>query len=399
MPGSEVLRKTFVNLRVVNKSVKKRLRELAKATILILWMFVLFIIALKAAENDGAQFFNQIKHYISEFSREHMSVSMPAAKQHYDGLPSSQLLIRSSRGLFAYEAWVNEKINDPNDKQIDPGNIPPIEFILTQMYGDDWKQGNMEVDELHEEMSKMVNSKIAGGTDDSLGSMILDLNEIHEAHGGEQVEYNFLFQDVLNWLQYWANERSKELRGEFSNFHKGAGIPYQILPEKLRPQNFDQSLQARLKHNGPNNDNNPELEEFPLTGIGVNWIESEAQKYNQVQFTKDLLNTFMLLLVLGALGSLIFLLQDFLSFDEHGRSVYDYLFRPFFGMFLSLASFVVVVASQSLISDNINVDKLDRGPLYLLALAAGLLSEKAYNRLKIFSEESLDKLKKGKTKR
>jgi len=112
----------------------------------------------------------------------------------------------------------------------------------------------------------------------------------------------------------------------------------------------------------------------------VDWIQSyrkeTASNLSARKAKADLVDTFAILMALGAFGSIIFLINDFVS-PASSFNIQSYLFRPLFGMLLAAAVFIVDVATQTIISES-GISNLRHETLYLLALAAGLLTEKVY---------------------
>ena len=118
------------------------------------------------------------------------------------------------------------------------------------------------------------------------------------------------------------------------------------------------------------------------------WMEDYAQRVVAESRKIKLMDTFIILLVLGAFGSLIFLTKDYLLPNEKG-GLSAYIFRPILGMFLALAMFVLDMAAHAVLSNASFLD-VRQETLYLLAFAAGLLSEHAYGLLLKRAEEVLD---------
>jgi hypothetical protein len=119
------------------------------------------------------------------------------------------------------------------------------------------------------------------------------------------------------------------------------------------------------------------------------WMEDYAQRAEAENRKIRLMDTFIILLVLGAFGSLIFLTKDYLLPNEKG-GLSAYIFRPILGMFLALAMFVLDMAAHAVLS-NASFQEVRQETLYLLAFAAGLLSEHAYGLLLKRAEEVLDR--------
>jgi hypothetical protein len=116
---------------------------------------------------------------------------------------------------------------------------------------------------------------------------------------------------------------------------------------------------------------------YKLPAVAVNWINAEKPRIEDMQYRRKLIDTFVLLMVLGAFGSLIFLTRDYILSTEDS-SVSTYIFRPILGMFLAVAMLIVDISAHAILSQS-DILEVRRETLYLLAFAAGLLSEQAYN--------------------
>lgn len=121
------------------------------------------------------------------------------------------------------------------------------------------------------------------------------------------------------------------------------------------------------------------------------WIKEERIRRDAIRQRDALVDTFFLLMVLGAFGSLIFLSKDFIERQE-ATSIASLIFRPVLGIFLAMAVFIVGIFGLTVIS-TADILKVRTETLYLLALAAGMLSEQAYEVLKIRASAALDRLK------
>lgn len=121
------------------------------------------------------------------------------------------------------------------------------------------------------------------------------------------------------------------------------------------------------------------------------WITDRIDLQASHEKRGELINTFFLLLVLGAFGSLIFLIKDFID-KESTVWVEAYLFRPVLGMFLAMGMFILDLLAHSLLSTSGVVD-VRIEPLYVLALASGLLSEQAYAIMNIRANAILERAK------
>lgn len=121
------------------------------------------------------------------------------------------------------------------------------------------------------------------------------------------------------------------------------------------------------------------------------WIKEERIRRDAMKQRYALVDTFFLLMVLGAFGSLIFLSKDYIERQE-ATSIASLIFRPILGMFLAMAVFIVSMFGHTVIS-TADILKVRTETLYLLALAAGMLSEQAYEVLSTRASAALEKLK------
>jgi hypothetical protein len=121
----------------------------------------------------------------------------------------------------------------------------------------------------------------------------------------------------------------------------------------------------------------------------VTWIEEERIRSDYYNQRTDLIDTFIIVMLIGAFGSLIFLIRDYIERQEL-TSIASLIFRPILGMFLAMAVFIVAMFGQSMVS-TAKMDQARPETLYLLALAAGLLSEDAYNAVVKRAKEALEK--------
>jgi hypothetical protein len=120
-----------------------------------------------------------------------------------------------------------------------------------------------------------------------------------------------------------------------------------------------------------------------------NWIAQERVTISQELKKYALIETFLRLSVLGAFGALIFLIRDYTSADEE-KKLSHYIFRPVLGIFLAMAVFVVDILAHSLIS-TASIFEIRDEPLYILALGAGLLSERAYDAVRRRADSALER--------
>ncbi len=127
------------------------------------------------------------------------------------------------------------------------------------------------------------------------------------------------------------------------------------------------------------------------------WIERERERFikneDETLETDKLINTFLMLIVLGSFGSLIFLTRAYIN-KEREITIATYIFRPLLGQLLAVAMFVIDVMAHAVIS-SASIHEIRSETLYILAFAAGLLSEQAYELVHHKAEEALKKLKQG----
>jgi hypothetical protein len=98
----------------------------------------------------------------------------------------------------------------------------------------------------------------------------------------------------------------------------------------------------------------------------------------------ELTDTGIIVIVIGAFGSVLFLVRGAVSMGERENTtaltIEDFLFRPCLGALLAVAFLIADIVTHALISTG-NLLQLRPESMYGLALAAGLLSEVAYRRL------------------
>lgn len=101
--------------------------------------------------------------------------------------------------------------------------------------------------------------------------------------------------------------------------------------------------------------------------------------------------TLMLTLSMGALGSIIYLTRALFDASVE-RDFTWYFFRPFLGMIMAMAIFVLVKAGQLTISSSGGTDDLSGlSPFFLsfVAIISGLLSEQAYQKIYLAGQNFL----------
>ena len=125
-------------------------------------------------------------------------------------------------------------------------------------------------------------------------------------------------------------------------------------------------------------DNKSKRELVDLPTTAKSWLKRERAIMKQKQDSLALLSTFMRLSILGAFGAIIFLIRDFTTPQGKSLPISIYIYRPFLGILLAIAVFVVDIMAHSVIS-TASILQIRPEPLYILALAAGLLSERVYD--------------------
>ncbi len=132
-----------------------------------------------------------------------------------------------------------------------------------------------------------------------------------------------------------------------------------------------------------------EAKDVSLPDSAKAWLVREKARIQSELERVSLLDTFALLLVLGAFGSLIWLTNDYVKHEVTTR-MSAYIFRPVLGMLLALAMFVVNLSLHGVLSDS-PMESMRSETLYALAFAAGLLTEQAYGMVEKVTSERLRK--------
>ncbi|MEM7207785.1 MAG: hypothetical protein AAF434_08190 [Pseudomonadota bacterium] len=128
--------------------------------------------------------------------------------------------------------------------------------------------------------------------------------------------------------------------------------------------------------------------ELPLSV--QSWIKLERGRASGIEAKRRLADTFLILIILGAFGSLIFLTNDYITNTNNNRTnIASYFFRPVFGMGLAMAMFVVDVVAHAALS-NSGIEQIRNETMYLLGLSSGLIAEKAYQVLRDRATKGLE---------
>ncbi|EJU9868675.1 hypothetical protein Q6U64_004429 [Vibrio vulnificus] len=133
--------------------------------------------------------------------------------------------------------------------------------------------------------------------------------------------------------------------------------------------------------------------EIHLPDSAKQWIATSVVATSETENKTSLADTFLVLVVLGVFGSLIFLTKDLLS-SHDANSVLAYIFRPVFGMALSIAVFIVAILAHSVMT-TAPLEDIRTETMYILGLGAGILADTAYNYLKNKAEQQFDEASQG----
>ena len=127
-----------------------------------------------------------------------------------------------------------------------------------------------------------------------------------------------------------------------------------------------------------------QVREIALPIAAKNWVTIERNRRNELK----LVDTFFIVVILGALGSIIFLMREHIA-DDGTNNVRLYIYRPLFGIFLAIGTFIISISLNGLLSDEKAAD-VKTNSILSLAFTAGLLSEPAYKYLTELAERNLE---------
>lgn len=133
----------------------------------------------------------------------------------------------------------------------------------------------------------------------------------------------------------------------------------------------------------------PALKTVPVTREIKSWIETERERVKNTASRTSLTDTFVLLIIIGAFGSLIFLIRDYIL-NRNESTISSYIFRPVLGIFLAISMFVIDIGANAIVS-TADILQVRRETLFILALAAGLVADKAYAAIDKRMRVALDK--------
>lgn len=197
-----------------------------------------------------------------------------------------------------------------------------------------------------------------------------------------------LYQIDPDWEAKWIYFKENGKQGDTTcNYEKAVEIfkrydaTRNALISELRAIASEENVDiktAKINTSVIFNDKKSKTEMVDLPATAKSWLKRERVIVKQNQESLALLSTFMRLSILGAFGAIIFLIRDFTTPDGKSKPISTYIYRPFLGIFLAIAVFVVDIMAHSVIS-TASILQIRPEPLYILALAAGLLSERVYD--------------------
>lgn len=122
----------------------------------------------------------------------------------------------------------------------------------------------------------------------------------------------------------------------------------------------------------------------------ITWIKEEKDRRLIVQNRMIYADIILLMIFLGAFGSIVYLIKDFNN-KQADTSISVYFTQPFLGSFLAFAIFIIFGLAHTTLS-TADVSKMRGELLYILSFAAGLLSEHAYQIIAEKTKNALSKL-------
>ena len=130
-------------------------------------------------------------------------------------------------------------------------------------------------------------------------------------------------------------------------------------------------------------------QKIPLPLEAVLWVKNIQSQHQETQEAISLVSLFVLLIILGAFGSWVYLVRLHILGEKPLR-LEEYFYRPILGMALALAVFIINLSFHSLLS-NSEMNKVRYETLTVLAFAAGFLSEKTYLAIEKITEQASKK--------
>ena len=341
-------------------------RRLIKGAILVSWIYVLFQLAVLSWSQGASEILEELRFSnIVEDLRFDAQFDAPVnelrdavdALEPEDYAQAAELLEKVVAGLegessaqpaqgeddeHEYESPIDEYAYFLDDEYYEDHPAPPVIAVVSELIQDpSWTNGQNFLDRLQEETPNVHE------TDEELK------NGLHK-----------LYQELFNRIE----ERLRGIVDDRNVDSDDIGINADmIIPFFRQNPSTDGADSQEIK----------------------SWVDRDRNRIDSVNAREELVDTFILLIVLGAFGSMIFLTRDYIEIDrEMETSVAAYVFRPLLGIFLAIAMFVIDILLHSVIS-TAEMTQVRMEPLYLLAFASGLLSEQAYGAVHARAQKAL----------
>jgi hypothetical protein len=196
-----------------------------------------------------------------------------------------------------------------------------------------------------------------------------------------QIDISTIKQKLRVDEERWVRQRYLQLFNNLDNW-----LESQVVLFNERDDNQFLNVIIPLEFSGKSKSTS---ESIMLPDTVLSWFKQRRIKQTQRQSMLKLVDTFALLIVLGAFGSLIFLVWEYIN-GTKDTSFAAFCFRPVLGAFLAVAMFILDLSMHSVLSDS-DMWAIRLEPLYLVALGAGLLSDQAYSILRDKSKEQMKK--------
>ncbi len=191
-------------------------------------------------------------------------------------------------------------------------------------------------------------------------------------------DYKQLFEIIEKYLIALSTDYFKDI----SDLTISTGI----LPDQFRPLNIVPKTNDGSQEPGERSVGVVEsfkAEDKPLPIEAKSWIILDRKRRDELR----LVDTFFLVLMLGVLGSLIFLVREHMTAPDNINTRL-YFYRPLFGMLLAIGSFVITISISGIFSEGksseINVESV-----ITIAFASGLISDAVYKNLVKSSQDSI----------
>jgi len=315
-------------------ATKDWMRRLAKGVVLIIWIAVLVSLAGLAASGRASQ------EVVNFFKPNNFSFYW-----------SSQTTVLSPSDILARYLRGRE-------------NPPPIEAVLDEiLVHPSWSERHLR--------RSTASSAVNVPQPSSAAASRAAQEARADTNRWLTDQYDSLFRRVDSLLQSLVRDTSVDV--------DGLSVVRPAIPERFL--GVEQEKIAT-----------PLPDKIVLPRAAVSWIKDQRIRNEKEKERNSLIDTFFLLIVLGAFGSLIFLTKDYIEREQH-TLLAAYIFRPVLGMFLAVAVFIVDIVAHSVVS-TASILQTRHETLFILALAAGMLSEQAYEVVSIRAKTALEEWRK-----